>query len=41
MAALLGFAFPQNFNQPYRSASLRDFWRRWHMTLSFWLRDYL
>lgn len=41
LAALLGFAFPQNFNQPYRSASLRDFWRRWHMTLSFWLRDYL
>lgn len=41
LAALLGFTFPQNFNQPYRSASLRDFWHRWHMTLSFWLRDYL
>ncbi len=41
LAALLGFRFPQNFDQPYRSASLREFWRRWHMTLSFWLRDYL
>ncbi len=41
LAALLGFRFPQNFDQPYRSASLREFWRRWHMTLSSWLRDYL
>ncbi|MDE1150464.1 MAG: MBOAT family protein [Azospirillaceae bacterium] len=41
LAALLGFRFPQNFDQPYRSASLRDFWRRWHISLSSWLRDYL
>jgi D-alanyl-lipoteichoic acid acyltransferase DltB (MBOAT superfamily) len=38
---LLGFRFPQNFNAPYTARSLQDFWRRWHMTLSFWLRDYL
>ncbi|GAN78043.1 MBOAT family O-acyltransferase [Acidisphaera rubrifaciens] len=41
LAALLGYAFPVNFNQPYRAASLQDFWRRWHMSLSSWLRDYL
>jgi alginate O-acetyltransferase complex protein AlgI len=41
VALLLGFEFPQNFNSPYRAVSLRDFWRRWHMTLSRWLRDYL
>jgi D-alanyl-lipoteichoic acid acyltransferase DltB (MBOAT superfamily) len=41
LAALLGYRFPQNFDQPYRAASLRDFWRRWHMSLSSWLRDYL
>jgi len=40
-AMLLGFAFPQNFDAPYTARSLQDFWRRWHMTLSFWLRDYL
>jgi len=40
-AMLLGFWFPQNFNRPYTAASLQDFWRRWHMTLSRWLRDYL
>ena len=40
-ALLLGVAFPQNFDQPYRALSLQDFWRRWHMTLSRWLRDYL
>ncbi len=40
-ARLLGFRFPQNFNAPYRATSLQDFWRRWHMTLSAWLRDYL
>lgn len=40
-ALLLGFQFPQNFNNPYRALSLQDFWRRWHMTLSRWLRDYL
>ena len=41
LAALLGYRFKANFNQPYRSASLREFWRRWHISLSEWLRDYL
>ena len=41
VAALLGYRFPQNFNQPYRALGPGDFWRRWHMTLSTWLRDYL
>jgi D-alanyl-lipoteichoic acid acyltransferase DltB (MBOAT superfamily) len=41
IALLLGFRFPDNFNQPYRAASLQDFWRRWHISLSTWLRDYL
>src|SRR5690606_17384490 len=41
VALLLGFSFPQNFDAPYAALSLRDFWRRWHMTLSRWLRDYL
>jgi D-alanyl-lipoteichoic acid acyltransferase DltB (MBOAT superfamily) len=40
-ALLLGFRLPQNFEQPYRALSLQEFWRRWHMTLSRWLRDYL
>jgi len=41
VALLLGFRFPQNFDAPYSALSLQDFWRRWHMTLSRWLRDYL
>jgi alginate O-acetyltransferase complex protein AlgI len=41
LALLLGYQLPQNFNGPYLALSLRDFWRRWHMTLSRWLRDYL
>jgi D-alanyl-lipoteichoic acid acyltransferase DltB (MBOAT superfamily) len=41
IALLLGFKFPQNFNSPYAARSLQDFWRRWHMTLSRWLRDYV
>jgi D-alanyl-lipoteichoic acid acyltransferase DltB (MBOAT superfamily) len=41
VASLLGYEFPQNFNQPYRALSVQDFWRRWHITLSTWLRDYL
>lgn len=41
LALLLGFRFPQNFDAPYTSSSLQEFWRRWHMTLSRWLRDYL
>jgi len=38
---ILGIRLPNNFKQPYCSKSLVDFWRRWHITLSFWLRDYL
>lgn len=41
VALLLGVRFPQNFDSPYIATSLQDFWRRWHMTLSRWLRDYL
>ena len=41
VALLLGFRFPQNFDRPYTATSLQDFWRRWHMTLSRFLRDYL
>ena len=41
LALLLGFRFPQNFDRPYAAVSVQDFWRRWHMTLSRWLRDYL
>ena len=40
-ALLLGFKFPDNFRAPYVASSLQDFWRRWHITLSSWLRDYL
>ncbi len=38
---MLGFAFPQNFDSPYKAANISEFWRRWHMTLSYFLRDYL
>ncbi len=41
IALLLGFSFPQNFDSPYAATSVQDFWRRWHMTLSRWLRDYV
>jgi alginate O-acetyltransferase complex protein AlgI len=41
LALLFGFVLPVNFDRPYRAISLRDFWRRWHMTLSRFLRDYL
>ena len=41
LGALLGFRFPENFNYPYIAASVTDFWRRWHMTLSRWFRDYV
>lgn len=41
LALLLGIRFPVNFDQPYRAVNLQDFWRRWHITLSRWLRDYL
>ena len=40
-ARLFGYRFPRNFDYPYRAASVTEFWRRWHMSLSFWLRDYL
>lgn len=40
-ADLLGYRFPQNFDRPYCATSLQEFWRRWHITLSSWLRDYL
>ena len=41
VAKTFGFSFHQNFNLPYFSRSITEFWRRWHMSLSFWLRDYL
>jgi alginate O-acetyltransferase complex protein AlgI len=41
IALLLGFEFPKNFEEPYLSRNPTEFWRRWHMTLSRWLRDYL
>jgi D-alanyl-lipoteichoic acid acyltransferase DltB (MBOAT superfamily) len=41
LALLMGFVFPQNFDRPYCSRSVREFWRRWHMTLSRYLRDFL
>lgn len=41
IALLLGFRFPKNFDAPYKSATITEFWRRWHISLSTWLRDYL
>lgn len=41
LGLLLGFRLPVNFNAPYQSSSIREFWRRWHISLSSWLRDYL
>ena len=41
LALLLGFRFPKNFDAPYHSATITEFWRRWHISLSKWLRDYL
>ena len=41
LGKMLGFKFPQNFNNPYISRSVTDFWRRWHMTLGTWFRDYV
>ncbi len=40
-ALLLGFRFPDNFNNPYQAVNIQDFWRRWHISLSTWLKDYL
>jgi alginate O-acetyltransferase complex protein AlgI len=41
LARMFGFTFPENFNYPYLSRSITEFWKRWHITLSTWLRDYL
>lgn len=41
VALLLGFRLPRNFNSPYKAENVGDFWRRWHMSLSSWLKDYL
>jgi D-alanyl-lipoteichoic acid acyltransferase DltB (MBOAT superfamily) len=41
LALLMGFVFPQNFDRPYRARSVGEFWRRWHMTLSRFLRDFV
>ena len=41
LALLFGIRFPRNFARPYEARNPRDFWRRWHMTLSYWIRDYL
>src|SRR5262245_33276806 len=41
LGLMLGFVFPKNFDSPYLSQSITEFWRRWHMSLSNWLRDYL
>jgi alginate O-acetyltransferase complex protein AlgI len=41
MGRMMGFKYPENFNHPYASRSIGEFWRRWHMTLSSWFRDYV
>ena len=41
LGRMFGFRFPENFNYPYIAASIQDFWRRWHMSLSAWFRDYV
>lgn len=41
LGRIFGFKFPENFNRPYSAISITDFWRRWHITLSTWFRDYL
>ncbi|MDX1501492.1 MAG: MBOAT family protein [Thermoanaerobaculia bacterium] len=41
LGLMLGFVFPKNFDSPYKAESITDFWRRWHISLSSWLRDYL
>ena len=41
LALMIGFVFPENFNDPYVSRSITEFWKRWHMSLSNWLREYL
>lgn len=41
LGRMLGFRFPENFDRPYHASTVTDFWRRWHITLSSWFRDYL
>ncbi|MEO8760662.1 MAG: MBOAT family O-acyltransferase [Bacteroidia bacterium] len=41
LGQMMGFQFPENFNNPYTSQSITDFWRRWHITLGTWMRNYL
>ena len=41
LGAMMGFSFPENFNRPYRATDFTDFWRRWHITLSSWMREYV
>ena len=41
LGRIFGFKFPENFNYPYQSKSIKEFWRRWHITLSTWFRDYV
>lgn len=41
IGTMMGFRFPENFNNPYTAGSITEFWRRWHMSLSNWLRDYI
>ena len=41
LAKMIGFKFPENFNNPYTSRSITEFWRRWHITLGAWMRNYL
>jgi alginate O-acetyltransferase complex protein AlgI len=41
LGLMLGFVFPKNFDSPYKSRSITEFWHRWHISLSSWLRDYL
>ena len=41
LGRMLGFVFPENFLRPYEASTVTDFWRRWHVTLSSWFRDYV
>ena len=41
LGLMFGFVFPKNFSSPYKSTSITEFWRRWHISLSTWLREYL
>ena len=41
LGSMFGFRIPENFNTPYKASTIRDFWRKWHITLSIWFRDYV